>query len=61
MDRPDLAGDRVGYRQAAVWVTDEEFDAMVADLAAVLRPRVEHRPGGARRRRLVTTINVPAN
>jgi hypothetical protein len=59
-DVPDLARDRVGYRQAAVWVTDEEFDAMVADLAAVLRARMEHRPDGARRRRLVTTINLPA-
>ena len=60
-DVPDLAGDRVGYRQAAVWVTDEEFDAMVADLAAVLRARMEHRPEGVRRRRLVTTINLPAD
>jgi hypothetical protein len=60
-DVPDLARDRVGYRQAAVGVTDEEFDAMVADLAAVLRPRMGHRPGGGRRRRLVTTINLPAD
>jgi hypothetical protein len=59
-ERPDLAGDRVGYRQAAVWVTDEEFDTMIADLAAVLRPRLAHRPDGDRRRRLVTTINLPA-
>jgi hypothetical protein len=60
-ERPDLAGDRVGYRQAAVWVTDEEFDAMVAELAVVLRPRVEQQPGGTRRRRLITTINLPAD
>src|SRR3954452_20086993 len=51
--RPDLAGDRIGYRQTAVWVTDDEFDAMVADLAAVLRPRAEQRPDGARRRRFL--------
>ncbi|WP_142024673.1 hypothetical protein [Blastococcus colisei] len=58
---PDLAGDRVGYRQAAVWVTDEEFDAMVADLAAVRQARVAHRPDGTRRRRLVTTVHFPAD
>jgi Helix-turn-helix domain len=57
---PDLAADRVGYRQAAVWVTDEEFDAMAADLAAVLRQRMANQAGEGRRRRLVSTINVPA-
>jgi len=58
---PDLARDRVGYRQAAVWVTDEEFDEMAADLAAVLKARMANRPEGARRRRLVTTVHLPAD
>jgi hypothetical protein len=58
---PDLAGDRVGYRQAAVWVTDEEFDAMTAELAAVLKARMANRPDGDRRRRLVTTVHLPAD
>jgi hypothetical protein len=57
---PDLAGDRVGYRQAAVWVTDEEFDQMHAELSAVLQERIAHGPGGARRRRLVSTVHLPA-
>jgi hypothetical protein len=56
---PDLARDRVGYRQAAVWVTDEEFDEMVEDLAGVLQARMVNRPDGARRRRLISTVNVP--
>jgi hypothetical protein len=56
----DLAADRVGYRQAAVWVTDEEFDAMVAELRAVLSARMANQPDGARRRRLVTTVHLPA-
>jgi hypothetical protein len=56
---PDLAGDRVGYRQAAVWLTDEEFDEMATDLAAVLTARMGNRPDGARRRRLVTTVHLP--
>jgi hypothetical protein len=58
---PDLAADRVGYRQAAVWVTDEEFDAMAADLAEVVNARTVNRPDGARRRRLVTTVHLPAD
>ncbi len=57
----DLAGARVGYRQAAVWVTDEEYDAMVAELRAVLAARMANEPDGARRRRLVTTVHLPAD
>jgi hypothetical protein len=57
----DLAADRVGYRQVAVWVTDEEFDAMAADLADALKARMANRPDGARRRRLVTTVHLPAD
>jgi hypothetical protein len=60
-DPPDLLRDGVGYRQAAVWVTDEEFDAMVGDLAAVLTARMANRPGGARRRRMVSTVHLPAD
>jgi hypothetical protein len=56
---PDLLRDRVGYRQAAVWLTDEEFDVMAADLAAVLQARMANRPDGARRRRLVSTVHLP--
>lgn len=59
--RPDPRRDRVGYRQAAVWVTDEEFDALAADLADAVRRRMEHRPDGVRRRRLLSTITVPAD
>lgn len=58
---PDLAGDRVGYRQAAFWVTDAEFDALVADLGAVLQARLAHRPGGGRRRRVLSTVHLPAD
>jgi hypothetical protein len=60
-DAPDLLRDRIGYRQAAVWVTDDEFDAMVADLAAAVTARMAHRPDGARRRRLISTVHLPAD
>jgi DNA-binding transcriptional ArsR family regulator len=58
-DDIDLARDGVGYRQAAVWVTDEEFADLVADLRAVLLERMANRPDGARRRRLVSTVHLP--
>jgi hypothetical protein len=60
-DPPDLLRDGVGYRQAAVWVTDQEFDAMVGDLAAVLTARMAHRPDGARRRRMISTVHLPVD
>lgn len=56
----DLARDRVGYRVAAMYLTDEETDQLLADLVKVLRPRLEHRPGPGRRRRTFSTILVPA-
>ena len=57
----DLARDGVGYRQAAVWVTDEEFADLVADLRAVLADRLANRPDGVRRRRLVSTVHLPGD
>lgn len=58
---PDLARDRIGYRQAAVWLTDEEFDALAADLATVLRDRLGNPPDGARRRRVISIVTLPAD
>jgi hypothetical protein len=58
---PDLAGDRVGYRQVAVWVTDEEFDEMADEVRDVLRARLGNRSDGERRRRMVTVVHVPAD
>lgn len=56
----DLARDMVGYRQAALYLTDEELADLLADLRAVLEPRLALRPGGDRVRRLLTTVLMPA-
>jgi hypothetical protein len=56
---PDLFADRVGYRQVALWLTDEEFDDLAGDLVAVLTARMGNRPDGTRRRRLVSTVHLP--
>jgi hypothetical protein len=58
---PDIGTDRVGYRQAALWLTDEEFDAMTAELAAVLGARLENRPASGRRRRMVSVVHLPGD
>ncbi|SEL02281.1 hypothetical protein SAMN04515665_107122 [Blastococcus sp. DSM 46786] len=42
---PDLARDGVGYRQVGLWVTDEEFGELLADLRTVLQQRLANLPG----------------
>lgn len=55
----DLAADRVGYRQAPLWLTDEEFDELTGELADAVGRRLQFQPGGGRRRRLMSTIVMP--
>ena len=55
----DLGRDRVGYRQAAMHLSDEEMDALLADLVAVLLPRLELEPSPERTRRLFSTVQMP--
>jgi hypothetical protein len=60
-DDLDLARDGVGYRQAALWLDDDEFAAFLAELRAVVGSRLELRPGDRRRRRLVSTVLLPGD
>ncbi len=55
------AEDGVGYRQVALWLTDEELTALVADLREALRTRTATGPGEGRRRRLVSTVLLPGD
>lgn len=55
----DLARDLVGYRQAALYLSDTEMQQFLADLVAVIRPRTEHRPSPERVRRMFTTVVMP--
>lgn len=57
----DLARDGVGYAQAGLWLTDEEFAELVADLSAVLAARTGNRPAEGRRRRLLSTVLLPGD
>jgi DNA-binding transcriptional ArsR family regulator len=55
----DLIADGVGYRQAPIYATDEEFQDFTKKLAAVLIEAYQ-RPREGRKRRWVTTIIMPA-
>lgn len=55
----DLGADRVGYRQAPLWLSDEEFDELAAELAEAFGRRLHFAPGPGRRRRLMSTIVMP--
>jgi Helix-turn-helix domain len=55
----DLRRDGVGYRIAAMWLNDREFDELIRDLAAVLQPRLANPPKPGRKRRILGTISLP--
>jgi hypothetical protein len=55
----DLARDGVGYRQNALYLTDDELTDLLADLRSVLVPRLALGPDGVRTRRLVSTVLMP--
>lgn len=52
----DLARDRVGYRQYAAHLSDEEMDELIADLREVILPRLELEPAPGRTRRLISHV-----
>ncbi|MGI9612851.1 MAG: helix-turn-helix domain-containing protein [Acidimicrobiales bacterium] len=56
---PAFSADRVGYRQVPLWLTDEEFDALVARMTTAVQEHVDNKPAPGRRRRLLSTIVVP--
>lgn len=56
---PELAADRVGYRQIPMWLSDAEFDAMAAEIRDAIGKRLDNEPTPGRRRRLFTTVVMP--
>lgn len=60
LQRPefDLGRDVVGYRKAALYLTDDEALALVDDLREVVSRRMTLPPEG-RTRRLLTTVLLP--
>jgi hypothetical protein len=54
--RADLLGDRIGYRQAVMHLSDDEVDRMLAELGEVLGRYRGVPPGPARSRRVLSTV-----
>ncbi|MEV7801778.1 helix-turn-helix domain-containing protein [Microbispora sp. NPDC088329] len=58
-DDVDLGRDGVGYRKAALYLSDEEFQDFLRDLRAVITSRLANQPAPGRTRRLLSTIVMP--
>lgn len=56
----DLIRDGVGYRQVPLELTDRELAELTGRLNAALAPVLTNRPAPERRRRMLTTILMPA-
>lgn len=60
-DGADPLADSVSYRQFSLWLSDEEKDAFLAELVAVIRSRAANAPSVARRQHLFSTILFPTD
>ena len=60
-DGLDPARDGVGYRMTGLWLDDDEFADLLADVRQVLRARTALEPRAGRRRRLVGTVFLPGD
>jgi hypothetical protein len=60
-DTIDLRADGVGYRQVALYLSDEEFLQMGIALNQALLPFLSYQPAPNRRRRVLTTIVMPSD
>lgn len=56
----DLVRDGVGYRQTAVWLTDEEFAKLAEGFRNAALQFADNPATPDRRRRLITTIAMPS-
>ena len=57
---PDLVRDGVQYGTSAAWLTEIEFADFLRDLRILLQPRLANAPGRGRRRRMLSSVFLPA-
>ena len=60
-EKIDLEADGVGYRSVALWLSDEEFKRVTADLNAVITSVSGNQARPGRVRRLLARIIMPAD
>jgi hypothetical protein len=58
---PDVVADGVGYRQAGLWLDDEEFAGLLSDLRELVRSRMVLLQRDGRRRRILSTVLMPGD
>ena len=56
---PHPRNDLVGYRTAALWLTDDELVALASEMSAAVATRLDLGPGPGRTRRLMSTVVMP--
>ncbi len=56
---PHPRNDLVGYRTAALWLTDDELVALASEMSAAVATRLDLGPGQGRTRRLMSTVVMP--
>ncbi|GAA3043557.1 helix-turn-helix domain-containing protein [Pseudonocardia yunnanensis] len=61
LDRDDLdpVRDRVSFRQAALWLSDEELEQLQARLTEAFEPFLEQQDAPGRTRRILSTTFIP--
>lgn len=55
----NLEKDGVGFRQVPLYLSDEEFQAMVMGMRDVVMKFAENQPAPGRRRRILSTVIMP--
>ena len=58
---PNLLRDGVSYSMAAMWLTDAEYAEFLRDVQTIVQPRLANAPGTGRRRRMVSSVFLPAS
>ena len=58
--QPDLGADGVSYRHLALWLADDEVPEFLRDVREVLQRYAGAGPAEGRRRRVLTTVLLPA-
>ncbi|MFF2139510.1 helix-turn-helix domain-containing protein [Streptomyces sp. NPDC058193] len=60
-DGADPSADLVGFRQHALWLDPDELQQLMAELRAVIVPRLAHGPTPERTRHLLSPVIFPAH
>jgi DNA-binding transcriptional ArsR family regulator len=58
-DEVDLERDGVAYRQAAFYLSDEEFHEFAYEIGQVFQKRMKNKPDANRKKRMISTIIIP--